>query len=98
MWSDSGSRGTHRTDGLVLAGYCVMCGLVASVAGAAGSLLVDGTGNKLIVWGTVALAVALAGGVGWGYGLEPVRRLVHLTPARPGPGAAGNGRERHRPR
>lgn len=98
MWSDSGHRGTHRTDGLALAGYCVVCGLVASVAGAASSLWADGTRNKLIVWGVVALAVALAGGVGWGYGLDPVRRLVNLTLARPGQGAAGNGRERHRPR
>lgn len=98
--ADSGGRGVRHTEGVVLAGYCLVCGVVASVAGAAGSLLADGTRDKLIVWAIVAMSVALAGGVWWGYSPEAVRRVVALNVSRvhPREGPAGNGRARHRPR
>lgn len=98
--ADSGGRGVRHTDGVALAGYCVVCGLVASVAGAATSLLADGTREKLIVWGLVATAVALAGGVWWGYGPETLRRVVTLSLPRSGHHGyrEGNGPARRRPR
>jgi hypothetical protein len=99
MGSGADNGGRHA-DGLVLAGYCVVCGLVASVVGAASSLLANGTRDKLIVWGLVAVTVALAGGTWWGYSPDAVRRVVSLSLHRPGRhGAHGQtGPERRRPR
>jgi hypothetical protein len=56
--------------------YCVLSGAVATLAGAAASLLAGGAGSRLLVWIAVAAVVACAAGIWWGRSPARARRLV----------------------
>lgn len=81
---DNGGRGARHTDGVLLVGYCAVCGLLASTVGAASSLLADGTRAKLITWVLVAATISLVAGAWWGYSPAAVRRAVLVRVHRPG--------------
>ncbi len=71
----------HPAGRLVLVTYCVLCGAVATLAGAVASLLVEGLPVRLAIWLATSAAVATGAGILWGR--APLIPRPPVAPGRP---------------